>query len=34
MPAAARRALAEQSVEPGAGGRRAGDVPADWELVE
>jgi hypothetical protein len=33
MPAAARRALAEQSVEPAATGR-AGDVPADWELVE
>jgi len=33
MPAAARRALAERSVEPVAGGL-LGDVPADWELVE
>lgn len=33
MPAAARRALAEQFAEP-VGGGRPDDVPADWELVE
>jgi hypothetical protein len=32
MPAAARRALAERSVEPVASGRLR-EVPADWELV-
>ena len=33
MPAAARRALAEQSVEPPESDRLDG-VPADWELVD
>lgn len=33
MPPLARRALAETSAEP-VPGDRAGDVPADWELVE